>query len=52
MKKRNLTPGDDATKGDAWTFCAIDADTKPVPAYKIGKQFSPALPHGAGYLCQ
>jgi IS1 family transposase len=37
-KKRNLTPDDDATKGDAWTFCAIDADSKLVPAYKVGKR--------------
>lgn len=37
-KKRNLTPEDDETRGDAWTFCAIDADTKLVPAYKVGKR--------------
>src|SRR5438270_1439011 len=39
-KKRNLTPEDDSTRGDAWTFCAIDADTKLVPAYKVGKRDS------------
>jgi len=37
-KKRNLTPEDDTTRGDVWTFCAIDADTKLVPAYKVGKR--------------
>jgi IS1 family transposase len=37
-KKRNLTPEDDSTRGDVWTFCAIDADTKVVPAYKVGKR--------------
>lgn len=37
-KKRNLTAADDSTRGDVWTFCAIDADTKLVPAYKVGKR--------------
>lgn len=37
-KKRNLTPEDDSTRGDVWTFCALDADTKLVPAYKVGKR--------------
>ena len=23
---------------DVWTFCAIDADTKLVPAFKVGKR--------------
>jgi IS1 family transposase len=40
-KKRNLTPEDDASKGDVWTFCAIDADTKLVPSYKVGKRDLP-----------
>jgi IS1 family transposase len=26
--------------GDVWTFCAIDADTKIVPAFKVGKRDS------------
>jgi hypothetical protein len=24
--------------GNVWTFCAIDSDTKLVPAYKVGKR--------------
>jgi IS1 family transposase len=24
--------------GDVWTFCAIDADTKLVPAFMVGKR--------------
>jgi IS1 family transposase len=33
-----LQPEDDPTFGDVWTFCAIDADTKLVPSYKVGKR--------------
>jgi IS1 family transposase len=40
-KKRNLTPEDDASKGDVWTFCALDADTKLVPSYRVGKRDLP-----------
>jgi IS1 family transposase len=40
-KKRNLTPEDDESKGDVWTFCALDADTKLVPSYKVGKRDLP-----------
>ena len=29
---------DDPTLGDVWTFCAIDAETKLVPAFKVGKR--------------
>jgi IS1 family transposase len=40
-KKKNIKESDDARQvGDAWTFCAIDADTKLVPAYKVGKRDS------------
>jgi IS1 family transposase len=39
-KKRNLTPEDDSTRGDVWTFCAIDAYSKLVPSYKVGKRDS------------
>jgi len=24
--------------GDVWTFCAVDAETKLVPAFKVGKR--------------
>ncbi|HTC44354.1 MAG TPA: DDE-type integrase/transposase/recombinase, partial [Steroidobacteraceae bacterium] len=34
-KDRNVKPGD-AGVGSVWTFCAIDAETKLVPAYKVG----------------
>lgn len=36
-KDRNVREGDDNV-GSAWTFCAIDADTKLVPAFKVGKR--------------
>jgi IS1 family transposase len=34
-KDRNLRPEDRAV-GSVWTFCAIDAETKLVPAFKVG----------------
>jgi IS1 family transposase len=37
-KEKHLTANDDPTKGDVWTFCAIDAETKLVPAFKVGKR--------------
>ena len=37
-KDRNVTMGDDALVGSVWTFCAIDADTKLVPAFKVGQR--------------
>src|SRR6266436_6477672 len=37
-KQRSLHVDDDATLGDVWTFCAIDADTKLVPSFKVGKR--------------
>jgi len=38
-KQRHLTVEDDPTRtGDTWTFVAIDADTKLVPVYRIGKR--------------
>jgi IS1 family transposase len=35
-KHRMIT--DDPTLGDVWTFCAIDAETKLMPAFKVGKR--------------
>lgn len=32
--------GDDAIVGSVWTFCAIDAETKLVPAFKVGQRTS------------
>ena len=37
-KERHLRVGDDPQYGDVWTFCAIDADTKLVPTFKVGKR--------------
>lgn len=37
-KQKNVTPDDDASKGDIWTFCSIDPETKLMPSYKIGKR--------------
>src|SRR2546423_5390009 len=34
-KARHVNEGDDPTMGDVWTYCAIDADTKLVPAYHV-----------------
>ena len=40
-KQKNLRPGDAAKGlGDVWTFVAIDADTRMVPAYRVGKRDS------------
>jgi IS1 family transposase len=37
-KEKHLTESDDPTKGDVWTFCAIDAETKLMPSFKVGKR--------------
>jgi IS1 family transposase len=38
-KQRFVTPKDDGFRvGDQWTFVALDADTKLVPAYRVGKR--------------
>jgi transposase-like protein len=37
-KQKHLRIDDDPTKGDVWTWCAIDAETKLVPAFKVGKR--------------
>jgi IS1 family transposase len=38
-KQRQITPTDDRSRvGDMWTFVALDADTKLVPAYRVGKR--------------
>jgi IS1 family transposase len=34
-KMRHVKEGDDPQLGDVWTYCAIDADTKLVPAYHV-----------------
>ena len=37
-KEKHVRPMDDPTTGDVWTFCAIHADSKLVPAFKVGKR--------------
>lgn len=37
-KERHLNQFDDPTKGDVWTFCALDADTKLIPSFRVGKR--------------
>lgn len=37
-KQKHVMPEDDPTKGDVWTFCAIDAETKLVPSFRVGKR--------------
>jgi IS1 family transposase len=37
-KQRNVKPEDPAEIGSVWTFCAIDADTKLVPAFRVGRR--------------
>jgi IS1 family transposase len=37
-KEKHRMVDDDPTLGDVWTFCAIDAETKIVPAFKVGKR--------------
>jgi len=34
-KEGHVKPGDDPQLGNAWTFCAIDAETKLVPAFSV-----------------
>ncbi len=41
-KQRHMTAGDDPRRvGDMWTFVALDADTKLVSVYRIGKRDLP-----------
>lgn len=37
-KQRHLRAGDDELLGDTWTFVALDADTKIVPTFLVGKR--------------
>lgn len=39
-KAKNVVAGDSPEVGDVWTLCAIDSDTKLVPAFKAGKRDS------------
>jgi|SRR5436190_4098378 len=41
-KQRHLTPADNPDRtGDMWTFVALDAQTKLVPTYRVGKRDLP-----------
>ncbi|OFV97018.1 MAG: hypothetical protein A3F68_03095 [Acidobacteria bacterium RIFCSPLOWO2_12_FULL_54_10] len=37
-KQKNVWMDDDPQYGDVWTFCAIDAESKLVPSFKVGKR--------------
>lgn len=37
-KERNVKPEDGPEVGSVWTFCAIDADSKLVPAFRVGER--------------
>ena len=37
-KQRNMKLGDSPELGDAWVFIALDADSKLIPAYTVGKR--------------
>jgi IS1 family transposase len=37
-KVRHVREDDDPTFGDVWTYCAIDAETKLVPCYKVASK--------------
>lgn len=37
-KERHRRPDDDPQYVNVWTFCAIDADTKLVPSFRVGKR--------------
>ncbi len=37
-KVRHLREDDDPTFGDVWTYCALGADTKLVPAYRVSSK--------------
>lgn len=39
-KQKHVTENDSMVLGDVWTFIAIDADTKLVPCFKVGKRTS------------
>jgi IS1 family transposase len=37
-KEKHVKPEDDSSLGSVWTFCAIDAETKLVPTFRVGKR--------------
>lgn len=52
-KQRQVTADDDRSRvGDQWAFVALDADTKLVPAYRIGKRDLPTATAFLGDLSE
>jgi hypothetical protein len=47
-KIRHLREGDDPTYGDVWTYCAIDAETKLVPSFKVASKRN--LPNTVAFI--
>jgi transposase-like protein len=47
-KVRHLREDDDPTFGDVWTYCAIDAETKLVPSYKVASKRN--LPNTVAFI--
>jgi len=40
-KRRNVRSGDSPEVGDQWIYVAIDADTKLIPCFRVGKRVRP-----------
>ena len=52
-KQRHVKVGDNLSRvGDMWTFVAIDADTKLIPVYRIGKRDLPTATAFIGDLSE
>jgi hypothetical protein len=47
-KVRHLREDDDPTFGDVWTYCAIDAETKIVPSFKVASKRN--LPNTVAFI--
>jgi transposase-like protein len=47
-KVRHLREDDDPTFGDVWTYCAIDAETKLVPSFKVASKRN--LPNTVAFI--
>ena len=42
-KMAHVRKDDDSTMGDVWTYCAMDAETKLVPSYKVASRRNVAV---------
>ena len=51
-KKRHVKPGDAPELGDQWIFVALDADTKLVPVFLVGKRSSENTQAFVNDLCR